>query len=581
MDYYDRMPYFLRTLISLVLAGWVSAQAQVAAPAEPAGKKSALDSALFHQLLLSELNARADEPAAAFALMLDAARKTRDAALFRRAVQIALQARSGESALLAANAWTEALPNDQEASRYVLQILLGLNRPSETLTPLKRFLALTPIKDRPDILWMLPALYERTSDKSATAVLQKALTPMLRDPVLGASAWASLGRLSLANGDRAAALDAATQGQALGAQHEHPAWLALSLMRSDEPRAEALVKQHLASGASADFRLAHLQKLLAANRQQESLGALTTLTEQQPEFAPAWLMRGLLSAQANEWDQAEVFLKRYLALKAPQATGARQTDRGPSQAYLSLAQIAAQRKQPEQALQWLQRVDHPDDLIPAQLKRASLIAQQGKLDDALALIHALPEFSQADSRLKRMAEIQVLREHKKFAQVRELLTAALQESPQDTDLMYELAMTTEKMGDLAETERLLRQVIELKPEDPHAYNALGYSLADRKLRLTEARQLIEQALALTPEDPFITDSLGWVAFRQGHHDEAIRLLRKAFAKKPDAEIAAHLGEVLWISHQRDEALKVWREGRQLNPDNETLTETLQRLQIRL
>jgi Flp pilus assembly protein TadD len=117
----------------------------------------------------------------------------------------------------------------------------------------------------------------------------------------------------------------------------------------------------------------------------------------------------------------------------------------------------------------------------------------------------------------------------------------------------------------------------LKPEHAHAYNALGYSLADRGLRLEEAKALIQRALELTPGDPFITDSLGWVEFRLGNNDEALRLLQKAYATRPDAEIAAHLGEVLWAMGRQDEARRIWAEGRNRDAGNEVLRETLVRL----
>jgi Flp pilus assembly protein TadD len=135
----------------------------------------------------------------------------------------------------------------------------------------------------------------------------------------------------------------------------------------------------------------------------------------------------------------------------------------------------------------------------------------------------------------------------------------------------------EKLERLDEMERLLRRVIELKPDSAHAHNALGYSLADRKLRLPEARQLVQRALALSPGDPFITDSLGWIEFRLGNLPEALRLLRQAYAARPDPEIAAHLGEVLWALDQRDEARRVWREARSRDAHNDVLLETLTRL----
>jgi tetratricopeptide (TPR) repeat protein len=153
--------------------------------------------------------------------------------------------------------------------------------------------------------------------------------------------------------------------------------------------------------------------------------------------------------------------------------------------------------------------------------------------------------------------------------------------PKDFDLVYDMAMVAEKLGKLDEMERLLRSVMAGKPEYQHAYNALGYSLAERNTRLPEAKKLILKALEYAPGDPFISDSLGWVEFRSGNLAEALRILQEAFKSKPDAEIAAHLGEVLWAMGRREQALATWKEGAQLNNDNETLQETLKRLHVKL
>jgi Flp pilus assembly protein TadD len=568
-----------------MLACSVTAQAQNSAKPETVLKNSSLDSQLFYQLLLGELNARAEEPGAAFALILDTARKTNDSALYRRAVQIALQARSGESALLAAKSWSEATSSSSEANRYVLQILLGLNRVADTLEPLKRELLLTPSKDRRDVIWALPASFERASNKQlAASTVQKALTNSLNDAELGSTAWATVGRMWLSAGDKPSALNAALKGQSFSAQSEHPALLALALMHPDLPQAEGIVKKHLANAARPEFRMAYIKTLLSFKRDDDALAELKSLAINDPDYADAWLLQGALSLQSGQTAQAEQQFQRYLGLINNVQTPKNQrpnSNRGISQAYLSMAQIAIERKDFQQAEAWLQRVENPDDLLTAQLKRAGLIAQQGRIEDAIELIHSLPERSSADAYLKRSAEVQVLRDHRLFARARKLLELALTQNPQDTDLIYDLAMVVEKIGDIAEMERLLRQLIALKPDDPHAYNALGYSLADRQLRLPEARQLIAKALELAPADPFITDSLAWVEFRLGNPTEALRLLQGAYTQRPDAEIAAHLGEVLWSLEQRSQALKIWQEGLKLNANNETLTDTLKRLRIKL
>jgi Flp pilus assembly protein TadD len=193
----------------------------------------------------------------------------------------------------------------------------------------------------------------------------------------------------------------------------------------------------------------------------------------------------------------------------------------------------------------------------------------------------VPEKRVEDGRAKLVAEAALLRDAKRWRDAFEVLAGATQRYGDDPDLLYEQAMMAEKIDRLDEMEKLLRQVIALKPDNAHAHNALGYSLADRQQRLPEARQLIQRALELAPGDPFITDSLGWVEYRMGNRDEALRLLRNAYGARPDPEIAAHFGEVLWAAGQRDEARRIWREGRVREPANEVLRETLSRLRADL
>ncbi|KWT79659.1 hypothetical protein APY03_5059 [Variovorax sp. WDL1] len=180
-----------------------------------------------------------------------------------------------------------------------------------------------------------------------------------------------------------------------------------------------------------------------------------------------------------------------------------------------------------------------------------------------------------------MAEVQLLRDAKQYQAAYDMLAQASSAKPGDTDLIYDKAMVAEKLNRLDEMERLLRRLIELKPDNQNAYNALGYSLADRKIRLEEARTLIKKAVQLAPEDPFIADSLGWVEFRLGNTDEAVRILESSYKRRPDPEIGAHLGEVLWVKGQRDRALSIWKEALLVDSENETLQETLKRLRVKL
>ena len=256
-------------------------------------------------------------------------------------------------------------------------------------------------------------------------------------------------------------------------------------------------------------------------------------------------------------------------------------EQGPVQAWLMLAQAAEQRGDFKAAEAWLARIEDPRRALEVQGRRASILARQGKLDAARELIRKAPERGADDARAKVLAEAAMLRDVKRWREAFDVLAAGVRRFSDDSDILYEQAMMAEKLEQLDEMERLLRRVIELKPDNAHAHNALGYSLADRKLRLPEARELVQRALALSPGDPFITDSLGWIEFRLGNLSEAARLLRLAYATRPDPEIGAHLGEVLWALGQQDEARRVWREARGRDANNDVLLETLARLRAEL
>jgi tetratricopeptide (TPR) repeat protein len=566
-------------LVPALLAGARAQQAQ--APAAAPGP-SALDASLFYQLLLGELNAQGSEPATGFSLILDAARRTNDPALYQRAVEIAFQGRSGDSALQAARAWKEAHPQSRDANRFVLQILLALNRVADTAEPLKTDIALAAPNDRSAAIASIPRAYARASDKKAAAALvESALAQQLADPAYGAAAWTAVGRMRLLAEDAAGAVEAARRGQAVDARAEGPVLLALDLMDGKQPQAEALVRKYMDSGKpTPEMRMGYARALLDTQRYAEALQQLQGITAERPDFPEAWLVQGSLFVQDNQLAKGETALKRYVEL-AQQQRSAEERSRGLAQAYLSLSQIAEKRKDYQLAGAWLDKIENSQDLLAAQSRRASLMARQGRVAEARKLIQALPERNTGDARAKLMAEVSLLRELKQYKPAYDLLGAAAGKDPSDPDLLYDQAMMAEKLNDLADMERLLRQLIAAKPDYHHAYNALGYSLADRGVRLPEAKQLIQKALEYAPNDPFITDSLGWVEFRMGNKAEALRILEAAYKNRPDAEIAAHLGEVLWSMGERDRALAIWREGMLLNNESDALQETLKRLKVRL
>jgi tetratricopeptide (TPR) repeat protein len=603
-----------RTLLAAALLTLQLAQAQtqtqLQAQAEPEDSaasaplaNSALDERLLYQLLVGEMALNGGDAGSAYELILDAARRTRDEGLFRRAVDIALQARAGEQALAATRAWRLAQPDSRDALRLQMQVLLLLNKPDGLGEPLRALLAITPAPERPALIAALPRFLQRASDARLVAgLMEEALKPYRDADDTRVPVRVALGRAWLEAKDPERALVLAREAQALDPAAPGPVLLAMELVR-DRPEAEAMVLAYLAQPASEpQMRLAYVRLLTSVQRYTDAVAQLEIATQRQPELAPPYLTLGALQLELKHVKEGEAALMRYVeivqhqdqaAAPAPAPAAVSDADgdddddapsrpeQGLVQAWLMLAQSAEQRGDYAAAERWLGKIDDPQRALEVQTRRASMLARQGKLAQARELIRRVPEKRADDGRAKLLAEAGLLRDSKRWKEAFEVLGNANKRFPDDADLLYEQAMMAEKIERTDEMERLLRKVIELKPDNAHAHNALGYSLADRRQRLPEARKLIQHALELAPGDPFITDSLGWVEFRMGNREEAASLLRRAYASRPDPEIAAHLGEVLWAMGQRDEARRVWREAKVRDSANDVLRETLARLRVEL
>jgi tetratricopeptide (TPR) repeat protein len=447
--------------------------------------------------------------------------------------------------------------------------------------PLKRELAGMAPKERAAAISLIPRYFVRVADKKLGAkVLEQALALELNNPTTGPSAYAAIGTMRALDGDAEGALESVKKGTVLNKKAEEPVRLALALIDPKLPGAEALVVGYLDSGAPAEMHMAYLRKLLDAQRYSDAYAQAQKINTATPDFADAWLVRGSLSLQQKNLADAQSALRRFVSLRlAVDSAGKTQTasDPGLTQAYFLLTDIAEQSQKTDEAEHYLALIDSPQDAIRVQSRRATILALQGKLNEARALIRAAPETQDADARSKLNAEVQLLRDNKQFGLTYALLQQAVQREPGDVDLRYDLAMAAEKLDKVDDMEKLLRQVIVDKPDYHHAYNALGYSLADRRLRLPEARELVKKALEFAPNDPFILDSLGWVEFRSGNLAEALQILQGAYQSRPDAEIAAHLGEVMWSMGQQEQARAVWKAAVLQSPDNDALLQTIKRL----
>jgi len=527
-------------VLSLAFAGAPTFAQNATETPEAPSVNSGMNGEILYEILVGELNIQQGQPLVGFSLLLDAARKSNDAQLYARAVEIALKERSGDGALMAARSWSQALPQDRLANLNLLQILIALNKTSETLEPLKKEIAFSPASERNAAIRVVPRYYARITDqKVATEVIQKALDSYTTNAETASATWAVIGRMQMLSGNLPGALQSAQKSLASSTKTDISApFLALELLGRGVKEAEAMVLQALPNQARPDFPMAYVRVLIEAKRYEQASEQAQSVTQRFPTHAEAWLLLGSLQFEQGLDKQADASLLTYIGManKAPNEN----TQRG---------------------------------VIQAQSRRASILAKQGNLKEARQLISQLPTTNEEEVRSRLMAELQLLRDYRQWQAAFDLLA---QYAGDDLDLIYEQAMMAEKLNRVEEMEKLLRMVISKDPSHFNAYNALGFSLADRNLRLKEAKELIVKALTLAPGDPFITDSLGWVEFRLGNTKQALALLEKAFKDRADAEIAAHLGEVLWQLKRESDAIAIWRQGLEIAPTNETLQQTLRR-----
>lgn len=587
------------TLRAAALLAWsFVAHGSALAAGAPTSKfeNSSLDSQLFYQLLIGEIELRSGEAGTAYEVLLDAARRTRDEQLFRRVTDIAIEARALEQALAASKAWRSTVPDSIQAHRYLVQLLVMQKRAAEAAEPLRSMLNLATVPERIVLINSLPRFFGSNVDrKQAATLIDDVLQPYFSAPETQVLARVSSARAWYAAQESDKALALVRHAHTIEPGAEGPAVLAVEMMATS-PSTEEIVLAHLRTKpASHGVRLVYVRALAGVQRYADAVEQLQVSTRNQPELAPPWLTLGALQLELKHPSEAMAALKTYVQLVEGSGGGAaaapvgNDTDDDPpsgaeqglSQAWLLLAQAAEQLGDFAGAETWLAKVESPQRVLDVQTRRAALLARQGKLNQARELIRRVPERTPEDARAKLLAEAQVLRDVKRWNEANTVLVQANQQFENDPDLLYEQSMMAEKLNRIDDMERLLKRVIALKPDHHHAYNALGYSLADRNVRLPEAKTLIQKALSLSPGEPFITDSLGWVEYRLGNREEALRLLRTAYKARPDPEIAAHLGEVLWSLGQRDEARKVWREGRQRDGANDVLRETLGRLRVDL
>jgi tetratricopeptide (TPR) repeat protein len=527
--------------------------------------KQELTGEMMYEFLLAEIAGQRGNTALAAQAYADLARKTRDPRVAERATQVAVEARMPEAAVESAKVWADAAPDSTRALGAAASLLVNANRVDEAQPYLKRILALSG-ENRGDGFMQLNRLLANNPDKGASL---RAIRGLAEPYSTLAQARFAVGAAAASAGDDELALKEVRAASQLKPDWELAVLFEAQILqkKSNAAAGERLAQYLKEHPRSREVQLAYARTLVADKKYPEARAAFERLTKEYPDNTDVVFSIAALSMQLEDWPTAETHLKRLLDL------GYR--DRNAVRFYLG--QVAEERKQFPEALKWYSEVTRGEQFMPAQIRAAQVMSKQGDLAGARKYLQQVNAQSSEQRVQLILAEAQLLRDAKQEKEAFGIVDQALDKLPDNPELLYDHAMLAEKLDRVDILESSLRKLIKLKPDHAHAYNALGYTLADRSQRLDEAVDLIGKALKLAPDDAFIMDSMGWVLFRQGKSEEGLKYLQRAYSIRPDAEIAAHLGEVLWALGRRDEARKIWDEALKKSPDSDVLTKTVQRL----
>ncbi len=527
--------------------------------------KQALTAPVLFEILLGETALQRGNLDIAIRSYLKLIDMTRDPRVAQRASEIALHARHPYAAEQAAKMWISLAPESLNARRTVAALLVNLGKLNEAQPHLESLLE-NDEENVGNAFLQLNQLLSRNQNKAEVFQLIKRLAePYSSVPeshfAVSQAAWqTNQYDIALAEMERALEL--------------RPDWEVAAIFRGQiiqrisNTSALTFYKEYLDDYSEAnDVRIAYIRLLVMSNEVKQARNQIQQLLRINPDDSEIMLKIGLLSAELGDFDVTEDSYKRAIELGYKDQNAV----------YFQLGRIYEETKRIDTAMETYKKVGSGEQYLSAQIRYAVLLTKKGRLEEARQYLHQLPAANDKQTAHLILAEAQLLRESGNDRQVYDLLDRGLKKLPDYPELLYDRALAAERLGKYEILESDLRKLIKLKPDSAHAYNALGYSLAERGgNHLPEALALIKKAVELSPDDPFIMDSLGWVYYRMGNINDGLNYLNLAFSTRPDPEIAAHLGEVLWTQGAKEDAKRIWRSALKKNPGNKMLIETMNR-----
>ena len=522
-----------------------------------------LNADILYNLMLAEIAGQRGQLKQAVQYYVSAAMLSRDARIAERATRVAVYARDDENALIVAKLWAELAPDNIEANQVAAAMLVRQGDAGGALQYLEKVVDVA--RGSGKSYQLIVSLLSRERDRdTALAVMQK-LAERRAEDVEAHYAYAQLALLLNAP---QRALQAVDRLLALDPDLTRALILRSNILVRMEKGEESLDMLRAAlerQPGDTELRTYYARRLVDENRFAEAQEQFQLLLAADPANVEAIYALGLLNLQTGKLDVAAGHFRRLLEMGQRKA-----------EAHYYLGQIAEQGKDWDSALEHYQAVRSGRYYLEAQIRIAVVYRNRDGIDEARRHLRSItPTSAEVELRLY-LAEGELLREAGMYAEAVDMYTEALGNMPDNTELLYARALIAEKIDRLDITEGDLRSILEREPENAQALNALGYTLADRTDRLEEALQYIQRAYRLKPDDPAIIDSMGWIYYRLGNYDKALEYLNKAFEKMTDPEIAAHLGEVLWVTGDHERAREVWEAAVRVAPKHKLLLDVIRR-----
>jgi len=518
-----------------------------------------------YDLMVAEIALNQGDTGLAIKHYLAVARTQDNPEIAERAVRVAVYGQDLEAAVEAARRWIELDPNRVEARQVIAAIYVRQDKIKEAFNYIDGMIRTTDLDDA-DLFPPLLGILAR--EKNANTVLAVSQRIAYEYPERAYAQYLH-GMLAAQNGRSEEALRFLNRSIEIAEIEGVHSARAKVLLRLGRP-GEAVVSLQKAVESNPDdqsLRLTYARLLVDVKEYEKARVEFEKLHQGSPNDAELLYTLGLLSLESQRLDDAEKYMMMLVRLNQRE---------GEAQYYLG--RINENRKDYEAAIEWYRQVHIGEYKFDARLRIADMLGNLERTDEAVEHLDAMLKGSQSDGSLVRIyiSKGELLRAARRYQESMDVFNTALGIVPGNSDLLYARALVAEKLGHIDQLEADIKTILKTEPDNAHALNALGFTLADQTDRFQEAFDYLKRAIEIMPDDPAIIDSWGWIHYRLGDHETAISLLRKALSRFDDAEIAAHLGEVLWASGQQQEAREIWQKALKKSPDDPLLQEVMQR-----